>query len=515
MSPAKKNGNSLSQVRAVRATIISSVVLVLCICVGGRGYAQTDATPPVPATDRPMIFGVLETGVSNDMCSRMVRAGMNNIRFGICWWDIEKKRGTYNWEKTDRAIDTLHQYGIKIVACVATAPEWAIDASPEVKRLLAKAGFPSVYGTAPWSAEFWPDYERYLREMVQRYGERVDHWELWNEPDGLSGIRLLRNRQGRVVDLRFGGDAEWYCELLRRSYPIFKEVDPGSLVCAGAFESKNGYQIELLNAMYDEGCAPFFDAISVHSYGNPLKFEWISKVRQAMVEHGDSHKPIWMTEWGMKGPFLTKKARVINALRYFRETPWITVGNVHTYGHAANPPELLDVWREMVEERGPRDRYETSFEQDDILECWGRGAEVEYREGDAHSGQRAAYGRHEGDQPPELRVSLYTRALHPTLSFWCKVRTQDPATKVSMRIEVFPAEFTAGSLSADLMEYGVPHDTWFRMEVPFFEHFPRFDGNIIVFVSIQPLADAPGVEFLVDDVVFEGVPNPLFQKTAG
>lgn len=163
--------------------------------------------------------------------------GVRSSRVGICWTNVEKVRGQYDWSEPDAVLPAVSATGIHLVLCVATTPEWAWQ-FPEVGTILAEQGKANLAGTMPFKDECWPDYERYLRELVQRYRTCLKHYEIWNEPDGMSGFRFFTDEKGGFIGFEHGGDPDWYAELVRRSYRIVKSIDPEARVGIGSFEKK-------------------------------------------------------------------------------------------------------------------------------------------------------------------------------------------------------------------------------------------------------------------------------------
>lgn len=173
--------------------------------------------------------------------------GVQASRVGICWHDVERERGTYDWTMPDAVIPAVAKAGIHVVLCVATTPRWAWQ-HPGVEAILIERGQENLAGCLPHKPEFWPDYERYLTEVVKRYGELVKHYEIWNEPDGLAGFRFMEPEPGHPIGFQHGGDPLWYAELVKRSYRIIKSLDPQARVGIGSYEYKKAIEPFVLDA---------------------------------------------------------------------------------------------------------------------------------------------------------------------------------------------------------------------------------------------------------------------------
>ena len=66
---------------------------------------------------------------------RMREMGLSLVRIGeFAWSRIEPESGHYDWGWLDRAIDTLHAAGLKVIlgTPTATPPKWLVDRMPDM-----------------------------------------------------------------------------------------------------------------------------------------------------------------------------------------------------------------------------------------------------------------------------------------------------------------------------------------------------------------------------------------------
>lgn len=75
-----------------------------------------------------------------------------------------------------------------------------------------------------YSVDFNP-WENYVRNMVQRFKDRVKHWEIWNEPDGGGDF--------------FASPLSIWAELVKSAYKVIKEEDPQAKVITGGLQDAN------------------------------------------------------------------------------------------------------------------------------------------------------------------------------------------------------------------------------------------------------------------------------------
>lgn len=227
-------------------------------------------------------------------------AGFVWIRQEFQWEDIEiHGRGDFEdrrntdivgvvdaWAKYDRIVDLAEQYGIQIQARISNPPAWA---------------------QAPAAGDMAPpmlieDYVNFAVEVVKRYQGRIRFYQVWNEPN-------IYPEWGEA-----DADPEAYTEMLCAAYDAMKAADPNAVILSGAIAStielggRNLNDFLYLERMYQAGAGECFDVLSMQGYGlnsgppdkrmRPITVNVGRNqyIREIMVRHGDSHKPIWLSE---------------------------------------------------------------------------------------------------------------------------------------------------------------------------------------------------------------------------
>lgn len=234
----------------------------------------------------------------------IAEAGFGWIRQQFPWEDIEiHAKGDFTdrrnldvhgeisaWDKYDHIVALAEQYGLRIIARLGgPMPAWSL---PE--------GTANRY-TPP--ADF-QDFVDYAVAVATRYRGRIQHYQVWNEPN------LYPEWGEQTVN------AEAYTDLLCRTYRALKAVDPQIVVITGAIgptidlSGRNAYDVLYLQRMYQAGAGACFDVLAMQGYGlwsgptdrrlrpTTINFQRHLYLRDVMVANGDAHKPIWISEAG-------------------------------------------------------------------------------------------------------------------------------------------------------------------------------------------------------------------------
>ena len=275
----------------------------------------------------------------------IAEAGFHFIRQEFPWEDIEiAGKGDFEdrrhdphrsaWEKYDNIVDLAEQNGIEIIARLSNPPAWS-RALP-VEQTGDKA-----------PPDDFNDYGDFVAAVAERYHGRIHFYQLWNEPNGNEewGINQPVN-------------PEAFTELLCIGYERIKAVDPDAVVLAGALtptlanDGRHMNDLIFLERMYAAGAGDCFDVMSAQGYGlwsgatdqrlrpTVINYPHNLYIRDVMVRHGDSAKPIWISEmaWNVTPENIyadygrvTEEEQARYAVEAYRraqaEWPWVEVIN--------------------------------------------------------------------------------------------------------------------------------------------------------------------------------------------
>lgn len=271
--------------------------------------------------ERPLVFGigpVWGEWVGKDpetfepaMMDKIVEAGGTCMRSGFDWCNMEPSPGVYVWEEYDRRVDMALARGLEWIGLICTSPGWA-----------NAVGHADIY---PPLEEYKDEYMAFVTALAEHYRGRVTKYEFWNEPDMDFGWKPAAD----VVE---------YTKWLKRTYVALKAGDPDAELAVGGLLGRSMW---FLNGIYSEGGKDYFDAVAIHPYptdyqGEPwIDTQMIADIRAVMANYSDSHKPLWITEygWGVGSvPESTRAWYVTQCLSMFTSGDYwfIEVANLHT-----------------------------------------------------------------------------------------------------------------------------------------------------------------------------------------
>ena len=296
------------------------------------------AQPYSPAIGQPLNFGVVAHLYYTDR-DRVLTLAQNAqfdwVRQQVVWRDIEDPtQGIFGWEELDAIVEAVNRYGRKLLVNIVQSPT----------PYNATNGLPDDPETLG----------RFVELMAQRYGDKIQAYEIWNEPN------LAHENGGNIVT----EDVGHYVEILKVAYQRIKAVTPNALVLAAASSSSGVTNPaialsdeEFYRAMYTYNGGEvrnYFDVQAIHPGGaaNPPDTLWpenpsfiegctpapercwnddethyfrhIENVHGWMQELGMGDKPAWITEYGWATPNSTPGYEFGNFVSIEQQADYIT-----------------------------------------------------------------------------------------------------------------------------------------------------------------------------------------------
>jgi hypothetical protein len=272
----------------VLASALSALVVVLPASANARQTAAVQAH---------LLWSKYDSAAVERQLDKAKAAGAGMVRVDTGWAGIEPNtKGSYSaWylSRMDNVVDKAEARGLKVLFTLWETPCWASSAPDDLKQ--GCVGEWWKRGVQRYPPGQSSDYADALSFVVERYGDRVAAWEIWNEPNSSYFFKAADKAQS-------------YADLVKAAYPAAKVADPGSTIIAGSLSEADA---SFTDDLYSKGIKGFFDAFSVHPYSgdrsplDPGDDRWIHSsfirgvpaVRDTMVKQGDD-KPLWLTEFG-------------------------------------------------------------------------------------------------------------------------------------------------------------------------------------------------------------------------
>jgi hypothetical protein len=249
---------------------------------------QVPPLPPVSNTDTR--FGAVQAIFAPQLA---LNAGVRWERLIFPWNAIQpngptdSEQGWFSEEEINRELAR----GIEIVGITLYTPAWAArdpqhEARSVPRNLHLSIDDPQNY----WAA--------YIKRIVAKYRGRIDTWVILNEPDIYREPDDFRTFAGTPAD---------YYLVLKTAYLAAKSVNPNARIVMSGFtywwDKENRrplYFQRVLDAIGGDPTAVrynwFFDAVDVHTYGNPLNGHNIPTVFRRVMREKGIDKPVWIVE---------------------------------------------------------------------------------------------------------------------------------------------------------------------------------------------------------------------------
>jgi len=203
------------------------------------------------------------------------RTGVNLLRISFGWDAIEAEKDQYDWLFWDEFVRmAVDDYGITLIPYICYTPKWN-----------STCGQDTLYFW-DYPPKDFDEFGEFMKDIVNRFKDRIKSWELWNEPD---------------ISIYWRGTVEEYAELVKIGSRAVREADPEAIVVLGGI----AYDPEFIKTLFrTHGLSPFVDVVNCHNYfetWNPSPIEhivdYIREIDDVIRSYGDE-QVIWMAEVG-------------------------------------------------------------------------------------------------------------------------------------------------------------------------------------------------------------------------
>ncbi len=242
----------------------------------------------------------------------MEAAGLRWLRQRFPWDRIEPERGVYDWPVWDALIEDVARHNLKLIAVLDGAPLWA--------RAEEDAGNPLA---PPVETR---DFGDFAAAFAGRYGDRVDYYQVWDEPN------IAPHWGAREID------PAAYARLLREGAIRLRAADPGAVILLAALAPNvesggaNLSDLLFLDALYRQGAGEWFDVVAAQPYAfedppdalpdaGRLNWRRLALLREVMQAHGDVGTAVWAVSFGLSAATPEIVARAVEQSR--ADWPWL------------------------------------------------------------------------------------------------------------------------------------------------------------------------------------------------
>ncbi len=230
---------------------------------------------------------------NSEMPKVMRKLGFTWARqFGMDWQSVEKEKGQWSFEGMDGIVRNLRESGLCVLGIFAGIPEWARSwKMPE----------PPPKGYNNWHAKSVPpkdlgEWSEYCRRMAERYKDKVEAWETWNEPF-LPGFLNAGFENGKYVHPA----PEEFLRIHKAAADGARTGDPDAIILLNAGAHYHAPADAWTRKLFAEGAFKTVDAVSYHSYlasGIGYPGDAIYKATKENSNPEDPVMQVWNTEGG-------------------------------------------------------------------------------------------------------------------------------------------------------------------------------------------------------------------------
>jgi hypothetical protein len=251
---------------------------------GGSVVASVLAAALAVAPAAASPYGVNAHVPSPELLDRVAASGVRWVRVDVLWSWVEPEPDRFEWALYDAVADAAAVRGLRLYATISDTPAWATDG-------------PAGRGV-PRSAADWYDI---CYRAAARYRGRIDHWGMWNEPNGE----------------RFwaGGRSDYIDVVLKPGAAAVRAASPTARVCGPELAHLQSRDWDTWLRTVLKRASADLDVVTHHIYPDGASsrsvvdllargssYPWDPpSVRRVLAEAGWLGKPFWLTETGCTG----------------------------------------------------------------------------------------------------------------------------------------------------------------------------------------------------------------------
>lgn len=268
------------------------------------------------------IWNIKEATERTRILREVVDIGATHVRIGFPWFEIEPKKGKYDWSKTRLLVDEIHAVGLVPLVAMGV---WPAARFGGVWLLGGSRATPSDYGNM--AGDFVRNFPDVTEVEVCNEPNLASHWA---DPPF-----MLTNKPNPTV----------YAQHVIAAFDAITRVRPDVRVIAGGLAALvtgklagNIDPVDFVDGMYRAGIKGKFHALSFHPY--PIDGKWNpqpaadnqmmmvknDQIRELMLRNGDDKPMVWTEYGGSTGNRSeeSQKQVLVKGVELSRARPWVT-----------------------------------------------------------------------------------------------------------------------------------------------------------------------------------------------
>ena len=212
-------------------------------------------------------FGMVHAGErkSSEEYSLLDEMGVEWILATFYWSQMEGKQGEFDFSERDEYVDAAIKNNKKIVAVLAYDTPWLYPDGKTRRNI---------------TPDNLPHFLNFVEKVIDHYRDRVDVWEIWNEPNILF----------------WKGTRKDFFALSIATAEKIREIHPEAYIIGGAYwRTPKGF----IKAMNKAGGMKNLDGIAFHPYAlNPVGSMQVYDKFIKVLDDINFNGPVWITEVG-------------------------------------------------------------------------------------------------------------------------------------------------------------------------------------------------------------------------
>ncbi|GAB3005999.1 hypothetical protein GCM10027284_24830 [Cyclobacterium sediminis] len=247
-------------------------------------------------------------------------SGAKRIRLQGGWAKCEQIKGVYDFEWLDQIIDDALSQGVQPWLQVSYG-----------NPIYEGGGDAALAGGIPTSKEALEAWDQWVEAMVYRYKDKVNEWEIWNEPDISKKM-----------------SAEEFAAFHVRTGDIIKSIQPDSKIIALGLAglSRTEYVKSILDILKAKNKLDQFDVLSFHGYNSvpERSYSAVAKLRE-LVSSFDPEIELWQGENGAPS---TPKGQSVGAMTKYdwseiSQAKWVLRRMLGDMGHGVDVTSVFQI----------------------------------------------------------------------------------------------------------------------------------------------------------------------------